>query len=140
MARRRTPSHATLYDFRDLDLMLHLHDADEGKLTTHDVADLLGFEAEDGGRAVGIRLAWMRRYGMVAFDDRERTWSLSPSGGRVTEANLRAPELRVIEQMPDEKMIETMALVTSRFQRGEPMIAQMLRREFLYGTKRRNGR
>jgi len=34
-------------------------------------------------------------------------------------------------------MIEVMALVTSRYQRGEAMLGHMLRREFLYGTKKR---
>lgn len=137
MARRPSPHHATLYDFRDIDIMLRLADMNGDTPTTHDVADALGFDAEDGGRPVGIRLAWMRRYGMVAFNEDQRTWSLSSGGRRVTSAHLRAPELRVVTQMPDEKMIEVMAHVTSRFQRGEPMLANMLRREFLFGTKRR---
>jgi hypothetical protein len=138
MARARAAAHhATLYDFRDLDIMHRLGEQADGMATTHELADALGFDAEDGGRPVGIRLAWMRRYGMVAFDDRSRTWSLSSSGQRVTAAQLRAPELRVVEKMPDEKMVEVMALVTSRFQRGEAMLGNLLRREFLYGTKRR---
>jgi len=129
--------HATLYDFRDLDLMLHLAEMANGKgVETHELAEVLGF-AEGDNRAVGIRLAWMKRYGMVAFDDNKRTWSLSRGGERVTKAQLRAPQLQLVETMPDESAIELMAHVTSRFQRGEPMIAQMLRREFLYGTKRR---
>ena len=136
MARQR-PEHATLYDFRDADLMWHLHEHANGHgVASQELADLLGFEEGDA-RPVGIRLAWMRRYGMVAFDDRERTWRLSRSGERVMEAKLRAPALRVVDQMPDEAMVEVMAHVTSRFQRGESMLGHMLRREFLYGTKRR---
>lgn len=136
MARRR-PERATLYDFRDADIMFHLAEANGTGIKTHDLAEALGFDAEDGGRPVGIRLAWMKRYGMVAFDDRDRSWKLSRAGGRVVEAKLRAPELRVVDQMPDEAMVEVMAHVTSRFQRGETMLGHMLRREFLYGTKRR---
>jgi len=136
MARRR-PEHATLYDFRDSDIMFHLAAANGSGVTSLEMAELLGFDAEDGGRPVGIRLGWMRRYGMVAFDDRDRSWKLSRGGGRVVEAKLRAPELTVVDQMPDEAMVEVMAHVTSRFQRGETMLAHMLRREFLYGTKRR---
>jgi hypothetical protein len=79
----------------------------------------------------------MRRYGMVAFDEKERLWSLSSPGERVTRAHIRAPALRSLEALPDETMVEVMAQVTSRYQRGEPMLANMLRREFLYGTKRR---
>lgn len=129
--------HATLYDFRDLDLMLHLAEMANGKgVPTSELAEVIGF-AEGDNRAVGIRLAWMKRYGMVAYDEKQKLWNLSRSGERVTQAQLRAPELRVVEEMPDESAIELMAHVTSRFQRGEPMIAQMLRREFLFGTQKR---
>lgn len=137
MARRRRPEHATLYDFRDSDIMFHLAEANGAGIGSQELAEALGFDAEDGGRPVGIRLAWMKRYGMVAFDDRERTWKLSRPGSRVIEARLRAPALKVVDQMPDEAMVEVMAHVTSRFQRGETMLGHMLRREFLYGTKRR---
>lgn len=135
---RRRPDHATLYDFRDLDLMWHLHDNTNGSgVTSIELAEMLGFDPEDGGRPVGARLVWMKRYGMVVFDDRDRTWSLSRGGRRVAEAQLRAPELRVVEQIPDEKMVDVMALVTSRFQRGDTMLGHMLRREFVFGTAKR---
>ena len=138
MARREPAHHATLYDFRDLDIMYRIEEvADGAGVNVHELAELLGFSAEEGGRNMGIRLAWMRRYGMVVFDSKTRHWDLSKSGRRVVSAQLRAPELRVVKEMPDEKMIEVMALVTSRYQRGETMIGNMLRREFLYGTKRR---
>ena len=138
MARREPAHHATLYDFRDLDIMYKIEQAANGAgVDVHELAELLGFEAEEGGRNIGIRLAWMRRYGMVAFDEKTRHWALSKSGSRVVSAQLRAPELRVVKEMPDEKMVEVMALVTSRYHRGETMIGNMLRREFLYGTKRR---
>jgi hypothetical protein len=131
--------HATLYDFRDLDLMLHLRDAVNGSksgIPSHELAQMLGFDEGDS-RAVGIRLAWMRRYGMVAYDDRDKLWTLSRGGDRVTQAHLRAPALRAVEQMPDEAAVELMAHVTSRYQRGDSLIAHMLRREFLFGTQRR---
>ena len=128
--------HASLYDFRDRDIMFRLDEATmNGGVPSTELADLLGFEEGDT-RPVSIRLAWMRRYGMVVFDEQQRLWSLSPGGQRVVAAHLRAPQLRVVEKMPDESMVEIMALVTSRYQRGEAMLAHMLRREFLYGTKR----
>ena len=138
MARREPSHHATLYDFRDLDIMYKIEEAANGAgVDSRELAELLGFDADEGGRNIGIRLAWMRKYGMVAFDDKTRHWALSRSGSRVVHSQLRAPELRVVKEMPDEKMVEVMALVTSRYQRGETMIGNMLRREFLYGTKRR---
>jgi hypothetical protein len=135
MARRR-PTHATLYDFRDSDIMWHLAEVNGQGIDTHELAELLGFDAEEGGRPVGIRLAWMRRYGMVVFDDRERTWSLSRGGKRVVDASSLAPTLAKIDELPDEAMVEAMAHVTSRFRRGDSMLGHMLRREFMFGTKR----
>jgi len=129
--------HATLYDFRDIDIMYRLaEESTNGGVGAREFAELLGFDEGDT-RSITIRLAWMKRYGMVAFDDKERLWTLSESGRKVTAAHLRAPALRTVEQIPDEAMIEVMAQVTSRYQRGEPMLAHMLRREFMYGTKRR---
>jgi hypothetical protein len=137
MQRRFYPDKATLYDFRDLDIMHRLAESEDSGYLTAEVADMLGFRPEEGARPVGIRLAWMRRYGMVAFDEKQKLWSLSNSGKRVVKASELAPKLKVIENMPNEKMIEVMAHVTSRFQRGETMLGHMLRREFLFGTKRR---
>jgi len=127
---------ASLYDFRDLDIMFRLAENLNGGIPSPELAEMLGFEEGDN-RPIAIRLAWMQRYGMVAFDPNHRTWSLTSGGERVTKAHLRAPALRAVEAMPDEASVELMAHITSRFQRGEPMLAQMLRREFLYGTKKR---
>jgi|SRR5215831_13726131 len=133
---KRPEKRASLYDFRDLDIMLHLAEDTNGGIPSSELADLLGFDEGDN-RPIAIRLAWMRRYGMVAFDSRERTWKLTPGGDRVTRAHIKAPTLKVVEAMPDEAAVELMAHVTSRYQRGQPMLAAMLRREFLYGTRRR---
>lgn len=129
--------HASLYDFRDIDLMLKIRAETNGHgIPTSELADLLGFEEGDN-RPVGIRLAWMRRYGMVAFDESDRTWSLSAAGERVTRAHIRSSKITAVERLPDEKMVDVMAHVTSRWRHSDPMLAQMLRREFLYGTQRR---
>jgi hypothetical protein len=138
MAKQRVrPTHASLYDFRDLDLMYRLAESENGGINSLELAEELGFDAEEGGRPVGMRLAWMRKYGMVVFDENHRTWQLSQGGRRVVSAADRAPALKIVDKMPDEQMVEVMAHVTSRFQRGETMLGHMLRREFLYGTKKR---
>jgi len=142
MARQR-PTRATLYDFRDLDIMLHLAENMNGGIPTDELAELLGFdEGKEANGAVGRRLGWMKHYGMVSQDKEHKGWSLTPSGDRVTKAHLRAPALAQVEKLPPEATVELMGLVVSRYQRGEPMLAAMLRREFAYGTeqRRRQGR
>jgi hypothetical protein len=127
------PSHATVTDFRDLDLMLRI--AEEEAIESADLASALGFG--DNVRPVGIRLAWMRRYGMLKLDQKARLWSLTAGGERVVEAKLRAATASRLQAVPDEEMIEVMAYITGRFRRGDTMLGTMLRREFLFGTKRR---
>lgn len=136
-SRNGKTKHASLYDFRDLDLMLTLEDrADEdGWTPTAELASSLGFG--DELRAIGIRLGWMRRYGMVEHKDKpDSIWRLTDGGLRVIDARLRAAQTKSIEKLPDEAMVEVMANVTSRFHHGSPMLAHLLRREFMFGTQR----
>lgn len=136
MASRNGTRHATLYDFRDLDLLLKLEaegDAD-GFLDTENLARSLGFEEAS---KIASRLSWMRRYGMLDFDPQRRLWRLTPGAHRVTQARLKAAQANVIEKLPDEAMVDVMANVTTRYRLGDPMVAAMLRREFLFGTKPR---
>lgn len=137
--RNGNRKHASLYDFRDLDLMLTLADRGDnnGWAPTHDLASTLGFG--DELQPLGIRLAWMRHYGMVERHHLkgESLWRLTNGGNRVIDAKLRAAQQRTIEAIPDEAMVAVMADITRRYHHGDEMLATMLRREFAYGTKRR---
>ena len=130
MAARRNG--ATLYDVRDLDLMLLIADEAEG-IESRELAESIGL-GEEGARAAGIRLSWMRRYGIVDFDHEHKTWTLTRGGERVAEARLRAAAARTVDALPDEQLIDVMAHVTSRYRLGSPLVATMLRREFAFGT------
>jgi DNA-binding IclR family transcriptional regulator len=125
---------ATLYDFRDLDVMLKLaREGDEdGWAETEGLARAMGLD--DDRRNVGQRLSWMRRYGMIERDERTGLWRLTPGGERVTKSHLRAAASRTLEDLPEESMIEVMANVTHRYRFADSMTAALLRREFLYGT------
>jgi hypothetical protein len=88
-------------------------------------------------RNVGIRLGWMRRYGMVERDEERGLWRLSPGGQRVIQARLRAAAQRELEALPDEALVQAMQSVVSRYRFVDAMTATMLRREFMYGTQPR---
>jgi hypothetical protein len=123
----------TVYDYRDLDLMMVLHA--QTSLTSPDLADAIGLK--DGSRHVGIRLAWMQRFGMTKLDSKTRLWALSPGGERVVESKRRAAAHRQIQDIPDEALIDAMASITNRYQHGDSMTAALLRREFQFGTSPR---
>jgi hypothetical protein len=50
---------------------------------------------------------------------------------------MKASTHKVIERIPDESLVEVMAHVTSRFRLGDPVNAQLLRREFMFETQKR---
>jgi hypothetical protein len=126
--------HLTLYDVRDLDLMLRIQDSgdDRGEISAVELADALGMDEDT--RAVAMRLAWMRRYGMLDYHEERKTWGLANGGRRVIEAKSRAANTDVIPDVPDEQLVDVMAHVTTRYRLGDPVIATLLRREFAYGT------
>jgi hypothetical protein len=136
-SRNGSRRHATLYDFRDLDLMLKIEDEgdQDGWIEAAVLAESLGFGEEV--RPVAQRLSWMRRYGMLDRHQDSGEWRLTEGGLRVIEARLKAAQTRTIEKLPDESMVEVMANITSRYRHGGGLIASLLRREFLYGTSRR---
>lgn len=105
-------------------------------MTSMELAEAVGLNG-DGTRSMGIRLSWMQRYGFVVRDEKELTWALSPAGERVTEAHLSAAKRKALQDVPDEALVEVMAHVANRYRVGDPLIAKMLSREFLYGTRKR---
>jgi hypothetical protein len=129
--------HLTLYDFRDLDLMLKLDEVGGASgASTKELAESIGFD--DDAQAVGQRAAWMRRFGMFDFDEERRLWTLSEGGERVVAAKLKAAQAKTIDTLPDEQLVDVMAHVTTRYRLGDPIMATMLRREFAFGTNPRS--
>jgi hypothetical protein len=137
-SRRQNGRHATLYDFRDVELLLKIDDEadNEGWIETEALARALGFD-EDEFRNVGTRLGWMRRYGMIERDAQTGVWRVSNGGKRVVEAKLRAATKRELEAIDDEALIDAMTSVLHRYRFADAMTATILRREFAYGTQPR---
>lgn len=127
--------HLTLYDIRDLDLMMMLAESGNGGVSSKELAETLGMGNDQ--QAVGIRCAWMRRFGFFQFDEKRRLWSLAPAGERIVQAKQQAAGIS-IDNVPDESMVDVMAHVTARYRRGDPIVATMLRREFMFGTSPRS--
>jgi len=122
-------------EFRDLDLMLAVEK--DGGLTSHGLSEALGLGGA-GVQGAAVRAAWMRRFGMFDFDEQAKCWILTPSGQRVVKAKRQAAALGAVERVPDESMVDVMSHVTARYRLGDPMMANLLRREFLFGTSPRS--
>lgn len=121
-----------LTEFRDTDIMLKLSEL--GAISAVDLQAELGAATDEKATPIGRRLGWMRRYGMVELDPKQRTWSLTQGGARVMESRRVAAAKKMLDKLPQEELVEVMAHITSVYRLGDPMIAAMLRREFQYGT------
>lgn len=131
-------SGASLYDFNDRDLMHRLSQEGSAEgLTARELAEAIGLTGETAAQAIGVRASWMRHFGFFDYDPKRKLWSLSPSGDRIVESHVAAATMTRLEAVPEEAMVEVMAHVTARYQRADAVTANLLRREFLFGTKRR---
>jgi hypothetical protein len=117
--------------------MMRIAEDPELAVQATELAETIGLSENGSGRAMGRRLAWMKRYGFVQYDEREHRWALSAAGHRITAAHLKAAQVRALADVPDEAMVEVMAHVTSRYRHGDALMAHLLRREFLFGTQKR---
>jgi len=126
----------TLYDFRDVDLMHKLAAEGADGVTSTQLAEALGMDDDVG--SVAVRSSWMRRFGFFDFDEERKLWRLSKSGERIVEADERAARIEKLAELPDEKLVDVMAHVTSRYRHADPVTATLLRREFAYGTAPRS--
>jgi hypothetical protein len=125
-------------DFRDTDLLAHIAEQGADGVTSAELGALIGYDDIEGHRSVGSRFARMRAYGMLAFDEKRRLWTVTEGAERVLRAQEVSAGQSVVERLPDEEMVSVMAAVTTRFRVGDPLIATMLRREFQFGTDRRS--
>ena len=128
----------SVYDFRDTELLSKVGEAGADGISSTDLAAEIGYDDLDGHRSVGMRFAHMRKWGMLAFDEKRRLWRLTEGAERVLASQQLSATQTVIERVPDEEMIAIMSHVTTRYRLGDPMVATMLRREFQYGTSPRS--
>jgi hypothetical protein len=94
---------ASISDFADAGIIYAIEDntGPDGYADVHDVGIALG---QDGLRSLGVRLAWMRRYGLVEPHRRESgRWRVARKGARaLTDTR---PALDTIEGAKGVEMI-----------------------------------
>jgi hypothetical protein len=94
---------ASIRDFADAGIIYAIEDniGPDGYADVGDVGVALG---QDGLRSLGVRLAWMRRYGLVERHRREPgRWRVARKGARALTA--AAPALDAIEGAKGAEMI-----------------------------------
>ena len=134
------PPSLQLEDFSDVEL-LHLvldYQDKDGYVTTGEMVLAIGIDSEHARNCVSSRFSWLKRYGaMEKHPEETNKWRLSAAGRALIGAKLSASEQRLLESMKDEKLLGMARVVTSRYRAAGSVSAQMVRREWIYGTSKR---
>ena len=142
-----------LYDLSDKELLAIIEDVadEEGWASRNDVAAVIfPFVKMEGPRArvqhalrcVGIRFAWLRRYGVLAKRDgksKDSFWRLTSEGRNLLMGELSHLEREALLMLGEERLVAATTMLARHFQAANPIAATLVRREWLYGTQR-NGR
>lgn len=94
-------------------------------------------------RCVGIRLAWIKKLtGCVERhpDKKDYRWRLTEAGKSVVGAKLNASIDNGLSQMSDANLLAAVEVMGRRYMRANTGSANLLRREWAYGTHKNRRR
>ena len=133
----------SLDEFSDRELMLVVHDLTEkiepeSWTTAWEVAQKVNL-GEEGKLHVGIRFAWMRRYGVLEKDPgHPARWRLSAAGREmVAVAKHLSQAQREITKLSNGELVWVSHTLAGRFHRAPDAFANVTRREWQREIKRR---
>ena len=130
-------------EFGDIELLALVNDtADpDGWVTTEEMALVTGIDAKNALHCVGSRFAYLRRIGAMEKDlETTKRWRLSPIGKAMVKGTLNAREARMLENLTDDKLLSLARGVTTRYRTTGATGAQLMRREWQYGTSKKRFR
>lgn len=136
----------TVFDYSDRELLLIIielcADTEAGYATSEQIAEALGVTSKHPKQSVGSRLAALRRIGAVQKDpEAAKTsvthWQVTAIGELVANGRLRASTERSLEAMDDGQVLLLMRILTRRYNGTNVTASQLLRREWMTGTKLR---
>lgn len=151
--KRPGPGNLKLENYSDREI-LHLIDdlADSnGWVSTVLLAQRIGIVGGQGmsdaqkelhaRRCVAVRLGWIKRLsGTVEKKSAESEWRLTYSGTQVVKAKLAASVSNALDQASEESLLHALDFVSRRYTRAKPGAANLMRREWAYGTHKNRRR
>lgn len=155
MARStRGAANLKLENFSDrevLHLIDDLADKDGWALVEH-VAERIGMRVSGmsdaqlvihARRCVSIRLAWIRKLsGTVerSDDPKDLAWRLTPLGRQVVSAKLASAVDNALGQLNEANLLIALDTIGRRYNRADAGAANLMRREWAYGTHKNRRR
>lgn len=149
MARRGTrPQGLALYDFSDDEFLAIIRDncvTPDGWVSTADLVTSIGLESPNPSSNVGVRLGWMRRFGVVERDVEVGSatrgqWRLTARGEAIVEARFTPNQEGLVGELKSEQMWKLARVVSDRYVNADDALANLVRRQFVLGTYRRRFR
>lgn len=149
MAKSRNGSHTqlTLYDFSDEEFLAVLQDQADGSgwAFTSDIAQSIKIDTKHPNNNVGIRLGWLKKYGVVERDERvgsptKGAWRLTRVGEAVVNASFTTAQKNAMKNLGTEQIWEAAKTITDRYVVANAATASLVRRQFLLGHHRRRMR
>jgi len=124
-----------LLDYSDRELLAVVNDEtrDDGFARTSDVRDRLGLPKHDGNRSVGIRLAWLKRFGVIENGGPTK-WRLSAIGLVFLNGSLSKDTEQWFAELEPGELYSLTRLLGRRQKRAEQPVGHMLRREWTAST------
>lgn len=134
-----------LEDYSDHELLALVNDLSDGTgfVTSGAIAEALGQAGDDlksPTRNVSIRLAWLKRYGVMETAEEEidgkrtRGWRVTHEGAALLSGSLRKAQQEALEGLTEDRVFALARVFGQRFVNSGGMAAKMMEREFRYAT------
>jgi hypothetical protein len=133
----------TMYDYTDRDLLVAVSELadDSGWTSIDDVAQRVfgirenasNASAVHARRCIGIRFAWMARYGFLQHSPKGRgLWRPTRAGDRLRAGALRAAQRNAVEGAADDQLMELAAAIGDRYIAANEVAATAMRRSWAF--------
>jgi hypothetical protein len=147
----RSPTHLRNIDLTDREMLHNIASCitRDGYTTSADIADMMGIvgdRARSPAGRVSVRLAWMRRNGLIERLDpklfgrksKERLWAITPFGDQIMQGRLtKAVEAVIDRNDPGSSVLMMRELTRRAYVEASRELATAVRREYLHGIARR---
>ena len=148
----RTTESLRLQDYKDTDLLYLLRDlaGADGYVSSEALAWKIfpgafngdGKRGQHAIRCVSIRMAWMKRYGVVAKKERSKgdhyaEWELTPEGLLFMEGRMSPSTEAALEKLAETQLLSATEWMARRYVRSGDIASTLMRRMWMYGQHQR---
>lgn len=124
-----------LVDYSDRELLSILAEIsdEEGWATTAEVADAVDLDTRHPNNCVGVRFAWLRKFGALERNSRGK-WRMTTLGYALMSGELNSAQERILETLDNTQMLSLMRRVSRRWMVLDQTSSTLVKREWTHGV------